>query len=55
MACSKSPASSGPLQSDYMPCEPALTQDEINKELDLEKSECALQGKTWLDHVSFYT
>lgn len=55
MAFSKSPASAEPLPSDYMLCETALTQDEINSKPDLEKSECALRGRTWWDHVSFCT
>lgn len=49
MASSKSSGNIDPPVSDYMPCEPALTQAEINhrhklidlrnRELDLEKAE----------------
>lgn len=65
MAFSKSSASAEPPQPDYMPCEPAPTQDEINyrnelidirnRDLDLEKAECALRGQPWRDRVSFCT
>lgn len=65
MDFSKSSASADPPQSGYMPCEPALAQDDIihrnelidlrNRELDLEKAEHALRDKPWHDRVSFYT
>lgn len=65
MAFSKSSASADPPQSDYMPCEPALAQDDINhrnelidlrnRELDLEKTEHTLRDQPWHNHVSFCT
>jgi hypothetical protein len=64
MASSKWSRSADP-QSDYMPCEPAPTQDKINyphepidlrnRELDLEKAERTPRDQPWRNRLTLCT